>query len=182
MQIDDAKGEGSMGLIKTAVKVAAVAMVVTLVVAAVAGCGGDKDLEEETDADSFATRTSTQVIAESFLDGVTFNDSMAVLDKDTGYELYGLSQDDCYDLSVIGSTGATAEEVAVCYGTPEQMEKIQKAFDGRIQAQRAGFENYVPAELDKLKDPFISKGKDYIIMVVCNDTKEADAKLAELMK
>ena len=89
---------------------------------------------------------------------------------DTGYVL---------SASLFVSGGSTAEEVAVFEVKSESdTEKLVKLIKTRVENKKKDFENYMPAEMTKLNNPYIvTKGN---IVVLCLADK-ADAETIKSM-
>lgn len=152
--------------------------VVMTVIAAVvlAGCGGENAAKENEDGANLADRLAaagTEEIAVYLQEGLEFEDVMQSLDSDIAMSLYNLTDEQVSDCHMIGSTGATAEEIAVFKIKEGQEEAVENACGERIEAQKAVFENYVPKEMEKLSKPVMVAEGDTMIVVVCNDAEKA---------
>lgn len=157
-------------------KICVVVMVLCLVFSMVA-CGGDSEVNESNSALQSAAASD---IAQYLKENTQFEDAMDYLDVDIAMSLFNLTEEEVVleDSAIICSTGATAEEIAVftaCEGTVEQ---VVAACESRIEAQKVGFENYVPAELEKLEDAVIATEGNKVILIVCDDAQNAE-KLIE---
>jgi hypothetical protein len=76
--------------------------------------------------------------------------------------------------AVYVSSGATAEEISVWDAKNADAAKdIKTAVLARIEAQKAGFQDYVPAEMAKLKSPVLISEGDYVILCLSNDNEKA---------
>ncbi len=103
---------------------------------------------------------------------------MSIVDEEIFFSLYDLDEIDVKEVTLYASTGATAEEVAVIKTKDGKAEAVEKACRKRIEAQKQGFEDYVPKELEKLEKPVIMKAGNSVIMVVCDDREAAEKLLA----
>ena len=116
-------------------------------------------------------------------ENVTFTDFMDVVDPATVCELYGVDASKVTDSCTYFSTGATAEEICVMSVSGDDGEdalsEINRAFNKRIDDQIESFTDYVPAELDKLKDPLIMEIGNSVVMVVCDDPDQAKTAILE---
>ncbi|WP_165445447.1 DUF4358 domain-containing protein [Bacilliculturomica massiliensis] len=142
---------------------------------ALTGCGGgDSDQPVTIDMDKLALELQ---------EGIAFKDTMSEVDSAVFYMLYGLTEEDVDREVMISSTGATAEEITIIHAaSADKLEGIRSAVDAHIQAQRDGFENYVPEELDKLAEPVIKEIGDYIIVCVSDDNSGAENIIAQYGK
>ncbi|WP_324825040.1 DUF4358 domain-containing protein [Sinanaerobacter sp. ZZT-01] len=119
-------------------------------------------------------------VAEALQSGITFEDQMNQVELPIFYALYNLSEEEVDDAVMIGSTGATAEEIAVIKAKSEDMvDKVKEAVSERVEFQKEGFENYVPKELEKLSDPIIVTKGNYVILCVSEDNTKAQEIIDE---
>ncbi|MBR2575950.1 MAG: DUF4358 domain-containing protein [Firmicutes bacterium] len=124
-------------------------------------------------------------LAGTINENVTFNDFMEEVDPQTVYELYGIDGSAISDSCTYFSTGATAEEISVMCVDPENADsmlgEINRAFNKRIDDQIESFTDYVPAELDKLKNPLIMEIGNSVVMVVCDDPDQAKTAILDFI-
>ncbi len=122
-------------------------------------------------------------LAGTINENVTFNDFMEEVDPQTVYELYGIDGSAISDSCTYFSTGATAEEISVMCVDPENADsmlgEINRAFNKRIDDQIESFTDYVPTELDKLKNPLIMEIGNSVVMVVCDDPDQAKTAILD---
>lgn len=145
--------------------------ILILVVAGLCACGGKKEVVLDISE-----------LADALQSGIAFEDQMNRVDLPVFYALYNLSENEVGDAVMIGSTGATAEEIAVIQAaSPEMVDKINTAVLERIEFQKSGFENYVPKELEKLSDPVIEIRGNYVILCVSNDDTKAQEIINEFI-
>lgn len=135
------------------------------------GCGA----KTEPTASGNAIKVEPQKMADYIVQNTTFKDDMSAVDKDIFLSLYNLDDTTVKDAVLYASTGATAEEVAVITGVDQKsLDIIEKACEQRVEAQKQAFENYVPAELTKLKTPVIKRVGNAVIFIVCDDSSKAE--------
>ncbi len=117
---------------------------------------------------------NVEEMAEALQSGITFKDQMNEVELPIFYALYNLSEEEVKNAVMVGSTGATAEEIAVVEATSaDAAKKVKDAVSERVAFQRSGFENYVPQELEKLEDPVIVTKGNYVILCVSDDDQKA---------
>lgn len=122
-------------------------------------------------------------VANQLAKDVPFKDQMTAVDTDTAYSLYGLDTETAAAQQVYVSTGATAEEIAVWQAKDSgAVSKIQEAVKNRIADQKAGFESYVPAEMEKLNDPVLVTQGNYVILCISNDNAKAQSVIDGFLK
>ena len=98
-------------------------------------------------------------VADRLKNGITFVDQMS-------------------DRAVYIGTGATAEEIAVLDATSDEAaQRIYEALQKRVERQREDFEDYVPAELQKLEDPVLEKNGVQVVLCISDDNEAAQALL-----
>ena len=156
-----------------------IAAMILSVAAVLYGCGkspGETGTPEEENP--YNTIIDAGVLAEYLFDNITFADELTEVDDDIAYEIYGIDKNAVKDISVYMSTGATAEEIAVfTVSDDEEALLVSAAMSSRIEQQKSGFENYVPEEIPKLESAVITEIDSAVIMIVCNDTSEADTAI-----
>jgi hypothetical protein len=145
--------------------------------AVMTSCGSESTDSGEESAASVQAEVSLTAseTADKLKSDITYDDQLNELSSDMVEKLYGISSDKYTDGKVyIGSGGATAEEIA-CFDAADETaaEEIKTACETRVAAQIKQFENYVPAELDKLNDPVIVVKGTSVYMCVSNDNAKA---------
>ena len=146
-------------------------LVFTMAAAALSGCGKKE-----------AAAIDPKALADKLQSEVGFADDMSTVETQVFYALYNLTEAEAEEAVLIGSTGATAEEIAVIKCAPDQLETVKKAVDDRIAFQRDGFEDYVPEEMKKLSDPVIVEEGDYVILCVSNHNEKARSVIEAYVK
>ena len=92
--------------------------------------------------------------------------------------LYGIDESTVTGSAVYGSTGATAEEVAVFTLTDETAAQAAKtALETRVADQKTARESYLPAEIVKLDAAIIEQRGSSVLMVVAADAEAAQNAL-----
>jgi hypothetical protein len=155
------------------------AAVMAVSASALASCGNSGS--DDSTADSAAAAqtdvsASASDIADKLKSDITYVDQLNELSAEMVEKLYGISSDKYTDGKVyIGSGGATAEEIA-CFDAVDESaaEEIKTACETRVSNQIKQFENYVPAELDKLNDPVIVVKGSSVYMCVSDDNSKAE--------
>lgn len=119
----------------------------------------------------------TKEQAQQILDGGVFSETLEELDLDTAWALYGLSRqglerEQLSDGMVYRSSGGTCEELALLVFQDEaSAESAKAALEDYLQQQIAENENYRPAEIPKLEDPFLNQGGSTLLLVVSGQTE-----------
>ena len=76
----------------------------------------------------------------------------------------------CY----VDASGASAHEIDCFEAKDESTAKeIETALKARIDTQKKNFENYVPAEMDKLNNPVLVVDGNYVFMCLSNNNDKA---------
>ena len=113
-------------------------------------------------------------MADDLQAGVTWKDQLSEIELSKALNLYGISEDAVASGKVYMGTNATAEEVAVLEAaSADQVEEVEAGIQARVAAQLTSFESYNASEVPKLEDPVIVTKGNYVILCVCDDTKEA---------
>lgn len=153
-------------------KITLVMTSILLISMLLAGCG--KDSTENTLRKQEALENADiEELAEYLEKNIEFDDFMSKVDKDILLSLYNLDENSVEDAVMYSSTGATAEELAVIQAKSGKSQEVAELCRGRIESQKEAFQNYVPEEMEKLSNPIIEKYGDRVVVIVCNDTKEA---------
>jgi citrate synthase len=128
------------------------------------GCSGSRNAKD----------VDVQTVADELINTITFQDQMSELNQDTALDIFGIAPDDVVKAAVYESTGATAEEVAAFESKDETAaDRVKEKAEERIETQKAGFQDYVPAEMEKLKDPVLIQQGKYVILCVSDDNETA---------
>ena len=136
-----------------------------------AGCGGTETIS-----------LSVPTMADTLRAQVSFTDQMEKADADTVYTLYHLDADLVAEQGVYLSTGATAEEIAVFAAKDAGGAKqIEQAVQARLQTQKDGFADYLPAEMDKLNQAVLVVKGRYVIFCVANDAGQVRSVIDSLL-
>ena len=103
------------------------------------------------------------------------------LDADVAFMLYrlgdhGLEREDLKECTALRSAGATCEEAAVLvFTSAEKAETAVGALGGYIAKQIDENTDYLPAEIPKLENAWISRRGETVLLVVANDLDAAKA-------
>ncbi|HIS67833.1 MAG TPA: DUF4358 domain-containing protein [Candidatus Gallacutalibacter stercoravium] len=117
-------------------------------------------------------------VADRLKNGITFVDQMSEVDLTVALTQYSIDEQDVAQGKVYMSTGATAEEIAVLDATSDEAaQRIYEALQKRVERQREDFEDYVPAELQKLEDPVLEKNGVQVVLCISDDNEAAQALL-----
>lgn len=134
-----------------------------LVFASIAGCAAKKAIKIDVDA-----------LAAKLASSIKFNDPLAKIEEQPALKLYNMKNSLINKQSVYVGSGATAEEISVWEATDADAAKsIKTAVLARIEAQKSGFQDYVPTEMVKLKNPVLVCEGDYVILCLSNDNEKA---------
>ncbi|MBW7572759.1 DUF4358 domain-containing protein [Caproiciproducens faecalis] len=126
---------------------------------------------------------NTEEAAKKLISSICFADQMSKIDSKTALQLYGLEESTVAKADVYESTGATAEEVAVFEAKDEaSAAKVKEGAQKRIEDQRAGYTDYQPQEMKKLKSPVLVQSGKYVILCVSDDDAGAQKIIDELLK
>jgi len=147
-----------------------IAAVLAAVMLAVSGCGAKKDIQIDIDA-----------LASELAAGVAFEDELSLIDDGMIPMLY---DPDVYaDAVLYLGSGATAEEIAVfaCEDETRAKGMLDEA-NSHIESQIISFEDYIPAEVQRLEEAIVRQAGRYVVIVVTADTDAAEKILDEHLK
>jgi hypothetical protein len=156
---------------------AAVMMAVSSVAMTSCGDSGDEtaDSGSATAVQGEATAKGAAETADTLKSEIKFVDELNEISAEMVEKFYGISSDKYTDGKVyVGSGGATAEEIACFEAVDESAAaEIKSACEARIESQIKQFEDYVPAELDKLNDPVLVTNGNFVYMCISDDNAKA---------
>lgn len=147
-----------------------IAAILAAVMLAVTGCGAKKDVQIDIDA-----------LASELAAGVAFEDELSLIDDGMIPMLYDA---DVYaDAVLYLGSGATAEEIAVfaCEDETRAKGMLDEA-NSHIESQIISFEDYIPAEVQRLEEAIVRQAGRYVVIVVTADTDAAEKILDEHLK
>lgn len=154
-------------------KLVSVMVMVFMTLAFAVGCGQEN---AKVDVD-------VKQLAEQLNSNLKFVDTLSEVDAATALSTYGLTEDQVSACSVYMSSMATAEEIAVFEAKDsDSLAQVEAAVEQRIVDQRKAYEDYVPAELEKLTDPTIVKKGNYVVLCVSDDDEASKKEIESLMK
>ena len=112
---------------------------------------------------------------ELLADGLIFTDILSPIDQNIALVIFGLSEEDVESCAVYCSTGATAEEIALFIAPDtDAAERVYAALERRVDMQILAFENYVPAEVPKLKNAILRANGRCVMYITAADIDSAD--------
>lgn len=108
--------------------------------------------------------------AQTLLDSGAFSEPLEEIDLEIACSLYALDQSKVTGAAVYGSTGATAEELAIfALKDASAADNALTALGYRVEDRREELEDYLPAEMDKLKNPVTEKRGNSVLLVIAAD-------------
>lgn len=115
-------------------------------------------------------RDFTTADAQTLLDSGAFSEPLEAIDADIAYILYELDPDQVSEAAVYGSTGATAEELAVLIFSDAEAASAAKAhFETRIANRTEDMKSYLPGEVPKLEKAVLEVRGATLLFVVASD-------------
>lgn len=147
------------------------ALTLTLLLAA---CGGGEEKAADIDPDQ---------LAQSIMEQVSFKDSLARVEGDLAKEWYFLDDKVTDHAIYIDGTGASAQEIAVLKAADAaDAAHLEQIMQDRLETLAFYFENYVPAEMQKINNPVIVTKGNVVVMVLHDDVAAAESALDSLLK
>ena len=134
-------------------------------------CGGKEEAQPTPTPKADFTLTDAQTL----LDSDAFSEPLEEIDLDIACYLYDLDSAQISEAAVYGSTGATAEELAVILFTDADAAQAAKAhFETRITARSQAMADYIPTEVPKLEKAVLEVRGATLLFVVANDYGPVD--------
>jgi len=133
-----------------------------VLVFAFAGCGAKENVEIDIDT-----------LASDLVSGIVFDDEMSLIDDGMIPMIYNA---DVYDDAVLYmGSGATAEEIAVfeCENETRAKGALDEA-KSHIESQIISYEDYIPAEVQRLEQAVVRQAGRYVIVAVTADADAAE--------
>lgn len=117
--------------------------------------------------------------AQTLLDSGAFSEPLEEIDLEIACSLYALDQGKVTGAAVYGSTGATAEELAVfIFSDADAATAAKTSFETRIADRTGAMADYLPNEVPKLEKAVLEVRGATLLFVVANDY----APVEELLK
>ncbi len=145
----------------------------------ITACTSEKSQEETTTAFSLTIADVNQEI----LDAGVFEDELAAVDTSYSEMLMGIAASDYTDAVICGSSGATAEMVAVFETAgSDAAAALKEKCEAYVTRQTQSYADYKPAEVDKLNHAIIKSNGQYVILCVAKDYENAEKLISEYFK
>ncbi len=152
---------------KTLIKRGAAAVLALLLAVSLAACGGKET--KEFDAES---------TPKALMDAGAFSEELEELEEDILLRLYELDESKVTAAAGFGSTGLTAEEVAVFEMTDEQAaEDAELLLQAHLEYQIESNVDYRPKEMPKLEKAVVERRGKTLLFLVAADYEAANRAL-----
>lgn len=147
------------------------ALFLTGLLLSLAACGG----KEESQPTPTPKADFTLDDAQTLLDAGAFSEPLEEIDLEIACYLYDLDPAQISEAAVYGSTGATAEELAVILFTDAEAAQAAKShFETRIADRTEAMADYIPTEVPKLEKAVLEVRGATLLFVVANDYGPVD--------
>lgn len=120
------------------------------------------------------SKVSADDLTASVKENIAFVDDMLEISNEVAKDFYALP-DGVVEMKVyVSSSGATAEELAIfkCKDV-ETADAVMKSCQKRIEALKEKYEDYIPAEMEKIEKSVVLKRDCFVMFVCANDTTPA---------
>lgn len=118
--------------------------------------------------------------AQTLLESGAFSEPLEAVDREVACALYGIDTEKVTDCAVYGSTGATAEELAIFVCADEDSAKaVESLLALRAEDRTADMADYLPLEVPKLEKAVVERRGCSVLMVVASDYGPVDALLED---
>lgn len=119
-------------------------------------------------------------LSQKLVDEVDFEDELTQVDDMAVENLYGI--DNAVNQMVYVSSGATAEEVAIFeFENADDTKTGKTAALKRIEDQKDSFEFYIPEEVKRLDNAYVTEVGNYVIVCVA-EGDDAETIIDEYIK
>lgn len=140
-------------------------VLLVLVLSLFCGCGGS-----ESETASCSAAELGKKIVES---GIAFPELVEV--NEENFQLrYALTGEDYDEFCVYwAGSGADADEVCIIRAKDGKTDTVKRAVQARLDAQKTAYQDYVPAQYDRLCQTQVTVRGDYVFWVVSADNQKA---------
>lgn len=137
--------------------------ILMMMMVVLAGCGKKEEI-----------KLDAQEVTERLLTEVSYEGNMEQMDDDMIAILYNLNPEDVKTQTVYCSTDATSDEIAVFEAnSSDAAKRILDIVKQRVEDQKASFEGYAPAQVEKLNKAIIIQSGNVVILNVSADSEKA---------
>lgn len=134
-----------------------------------AACGDQNNAQTPFDPAADAT---------ALLETSAFSETLMEIDKETACTLYGIDGGTVTASAFYGSTGATAEELAILtLDSEDSAAAAVKALEQRVSDRKEALADYQPQEIDKLNGAIVSQRGSSVMLVVASDYSPVNTML-----
>lgn len=122
-------------------------------------------------------------IASQLKENIAFTDQLGQISPAMLYQLHGINPDRMANACGWISGGATAEEIAV-FETKKKKDSayVKEQLEHYIKARKESFASYLPAEVPKLKQPFLFSKEKLIVLIIADDYGQAKELIQKVIK
>ena len=114
-------------------------------------------------------------LAEDLHTQITYQDDLSQISDEMFETVYKIDSSKVKKAVAYTSSGATAEEiVAIELNSADDVDDAVTALENRVAYQKAGYEDYGPAEVPKLDSAVIKSAGSYVVMCVSDDNAKAE--------
>lgn len=122
-----------------------------------------------------------QTLSNQLKESGAFSDILSPVTLDIAAQFYGIETSKIAEYSMLCSTGATTEEIALFKCTNvDSAAKVMTAAKARVETQRTTYESYAPGEMPKLDDAIVIQNDVYVFYIVSADASKAQTVLDSL--
>lgn len=157
-------------------KILAAALAAVCALTLMSGCGSSSD--------GPAKQPTAAQVTEKVWEFLVFKDTVVEVEDDLVKNYYNIDWDKVEDKCMYTSgSRATAEEVMVIkMKDAADVQLAKDAMRDRVEDQKIAYENYVPEEMTKLNNALICENGPYVLLVVADDTENAQTVFDEQFK
>lgn len=154
-------------------RIISIALSLVLALCLFAGCSGASGKDIDGDA------------LYSDLKALAFTDELVDMDMSAIENYYFFDDTGVIEKARVckSASGATAEEIAVItVKSASDVESIKKALEMRVDDLAFNFENYVPAEMNKINKAIVTSNGRTVVLVVTDDLDNAQSTIDRYFK
>lgn len=112
-----------------------------------------------------------------------FADLLEKTDKEIAIKEYELDENLIKDVVMYRGSGASAEEILIVESKEQNyVNKIEENIEKNMKEKEEAFANYLPDEVNKIKEKILKIKGNYVILCISKDTDKIESTINEYLQ